>query len=87
MKKITMFVQKSCPHCKRALGWMDELYAENPAYQSIEIITIDEKVHADIADRYDYYYVPTYYVGDDKLHEGVASLEIIRRVFDAAMEV
>ena len=87
MKKITMFVLASCPHCKRAFGWMDELYAENPAYKDIEIETIDEQIQADLADQYDYYYVPTYYVGDEKVHEGVASLEIVRQVFDAAMEV
>jgi len=86
MKKITMFVMETCPHCNRALRWMEELYAENAAYSAIEIEKIDEQAHPEIADKYDYYYVPTYYVGGEKLHEGVASLEIIRGVFDAAMK-
>ena len=85
MKKITMFVMETCPHCARALAWMDELYAENPAYKAIEIEKIDEEKYADIAAQYDYYYVPTYYVGEEKRHEGVASLDIVRQVFDAAL--
>ena len=86
MKKIIMFTMEACPHCKRALRWMDELFAENAVYKEIEIEKIDEVVHPDIADQYDYWYVPTYFVGSEKLHEGVASLEIIRGVFDAALE-
>ena|GEM_PF-43609 len=85
MKKITIFVQRFCPFCAEALGWMDALYEENPAYQALEIEIIDEMRHPIIANKYDYYYVPTYYVGNEKLHEGAASPDIIRRVFDAAL--
>ena len=86
MKKITMFLLKSCPHCKAALSWMDELYEENAEYRDLEIEMIDEKAHPQIANQYDYYYVPTYYVDNEKLHEGVASLKKIRQVFNAALE-
>ena len=65
---------------------MDILYAENPEYLSLEIKKIDEVEHPDIANKYDYYYVPTFYVGDEKLHEGAATIKKIRRVFDAALE-
>ena len=85
MKKITMFTMESCPYCQAALRWMDELIAENPDYRAIEIEKIDEVIYPDIAEKFDYYYVPTYYVGDEKLHEGVASLKKIKRVFDAAL--
>ena len=85
MQKIKMFMQKTCPYCKAALGWMDELYVQNPDYKSIEIEIIDEKQQSELADQHDYYYVPTYYVGDDKIHEGAASLEIVKNVFDTAM--
>jgi len=86
MKKITMFILETCPYCREALRFMDELFAENPMYKAIEIEVIDEGLHADIANRYDYYYVPTYYVGDTKLHEGAANIKKIRRVFDAALK-
>jgi hypothetical protein len=64
---------------------MDGLLAKNPEYKALEIEKIDERVHPGIAERYDYYYVPTFYAGDKKLHEGAAGIEEIKRVFDAAM--
>jgi len=85
MKKITMFVMESCPYCKGAKRIMDALFAENPEYLSLEIEIIDENLHPDIADNYDYYYVPTFYVGDEKLHEGAATMKKVRHVFDAAL--
>ena len=81
-----MFIIDSCPYCRAALGWMDELYEKNPDYKNLEIEIIDEQKHPEIADTYDYHYVPTYYVDGKKLHEGAASLKKIKRVFDAALE-
>jgi len=85
MKKITMFIMASCPYCQEALRLMDTLFAENQEYKSLEIEKIDELIHPDIAAKYDYYYVPTFYVGNEKLHEGAANLKKIRKVFDAAL--
>ena len=76
---------ESCPYCKQAFRLMEELCRENAAYTTLEIEKIDETAHPDIAAQYDYYYVPAYYIGDEKLHEGAASLSKIRRVFDAAL--
>ena len=86
MKKITMFTMASCPYCQGALRIMDILFEENPDYLTLEIEKIDEIVYPDIAKKYDYYYVPTFYVGDQKLHEGAATIKKVRRVFDAALE-
>jgi glutaredoxin len=76
---------KSCPYCKQAINWMKELEQENPAYSDIEIKTIDENLEPDIAEQYDYYYVPTYYINGEKVHEGVATKEKIKQVFDTAL--
>ena len=86
MKKIIMFILKSCPYCREALRFMEKLAAEDPRYAALDIEIIDERERPDIADAYDYYYVPTYYVGGKKLHEGAATIEAVRRVFDAALE-
>ena len=85
MKKITMFTMESCPFCKQALRWMDELIQKNPEYRDLEIEKIDEVIYPKIAAQFDYYYVPTYYVDGKKLHEGAASPDIIKQVFDAAI--
>ena len=86
MKKITYFYLEACPHCKRARRWMNELKLQNPAYDTLEIVEIEERKHPEIAKKFDYYYVPTYYVDDVKVHEGVASREKIEMVFHMALE-
>ena len=85
MEKVTMFILPTCPYCVAALRWMDELLAGDPRYREVGIEIIDESAHPDVAGRYDYYYVPTFYVGGRKLHEGAASPQKIKRVLDAAL--
>lgn len=85
MKGLTMFVMETCPFCQGALRLMDALKAEYPAYAAIPIRIVDEALEADYAEQFDYYYVPSYYMGGVKLHEGAAKKDDIRRVFDAAM--
>ena len=80
-----MFYLPSCPYCRAALSWNEELRQEDPRYRDIELELIDEKKNADLAATYDYYYVPTYYVGEEKLHEGAATKEKVRAVFEAAL--
>lgn len=84
MKPVLMFTMESCPHCKRAHLWMEELQQEHPEYANLEITIIDETIHPEIARNYDYYYVPTYFVDKVKIHEGVPTKEAIRNVFAAA---
>jgi len=87
MNTIIMLVTSWCPHCKRALSWMEELKTKNPKYSTIDIQIIDEELEPEIANKYDYYYVPTYFIKDMKLHEGVPSKEIITGVFEKALEI
>ena len=85
MKKITMFYLPTCPHCAKAFELVNELQAEHPELADLQIETIDEKAQSELANTYDYYYVPTYYVEDEKLHEGVPSKEKIEAVLRAAL--
>ncbi len=86
MKKILMFTMKGCPHCINARKYMDELFESNPEYKKLEIEIIDENQHPDIADQYDYYYVPTYYLDGKKFHEGIPSKEMVEDLFKQAYE-
>lgn len=79
---MKLFILEHCPHCKRARKWMDELYKENPLYKQIPIEIIDERKEEALASTYDYYYVPCFFEGKTKLHEGVASKDIIKTLFD-----
>jgi thioredoxin 1 len=85
MGTVFVLVTSWCPHCRRALSWIDELKKENPNYSVIEIKIIDEEKEPEAARKYDYYYVPTFYVDDEKIFEGVPSKEIIRNVFEKAL--
>jgi thioredoxin 1 len=86
MKSVLLFIMESCPFCRQALSWMDELKKENAKYADVKVTIIDEQLQPDIANQYDYYYVPTYYIDGAKVHEGAASKEIIRKVFEKASE-
>jgi len=85
MKNILLFILRECPHCKRALTYINELQAENPEYRTIDMKIIDEKEEKALADSYDYYYVPTFYIDDIKIKEGVLTKEDIRDVFNKAL--
>jgi hypothetical protein len=60
------------------------LLAERPELRGVDAIYIDEGVESELADSYDYYYVPTFYVNEVKHHEGAISYEEVREVFEAA---
>lgn len=86
MKNVLMFIQASCPYCKQALNWMEELKKENTNYSEVEINIIDELVEPRKANEFDYYYVPTYYVNEVKVHEGAATKEKVKAVFEKALQ-
>jgi len=86
MGTIIILITSWCPYCRRALSWIDELKNENPNYSKVEMKIIDEEMEPEAARKYDYYYVPTFYVDDQKIFEGVPSKEIVRNVFEKALE-
>ena len=69
MKKLTMFYLPGCPYCRKANQALDLLMAENPVYRQVEIEKIDESARPDVAEAYDYFRVPTFFAGGDKLYE------------------
>ena len=86
MKKITLFILANCPYCREALRYMEELYKTDARYRDIPLEKIDEGKSPEIANKYDYYYVPTFYVGEKKVHEGAVSLQAVRQIFDEALK-
>lgn len=86
MKELTLFMLPRCPHCKLAIKFQEELMAEHPEYQNIKITMIDEAKEAALAEQYDYYYVPSYFVGKEKLFEGHAEKNDVEAVFKKVLE-
>ena len=85
MKDVLMMVQQGCPHCRKAFEIMDQLSREYPQYAQVPVKIVDELQEKEFADTLDYWYVPTFFVDGQKVHEGVTSLEKIQEVFEAAL--
>ena len=86
MKKITYFKLPLCMYCNEANRWITEVMYEHPEYADVEIEVIDEVRNRKLAKQYDYYFVPTFYVDGQKIHEGAASKEIVEQVLKKAYE-
>ena len=85
MKEILMFKLRGCPHCRLALKLQEALMEEHPDWRDIPLRIVDEREEKALADSYDYYYVPCYFVGGEKVHEGHAEREDIEKVFRKAL--
>lgn len=66
---LTAFYLSGCPYCRHARQALEELIAEDPAYGRVAVDWIEETERPDVAGRYDYYRVPSYFRGQEKLHE------------------
>jgi len=84
VKKIILFVTSWCPHCQKARELIRELVATHPEYRAVQLQVIDEEQETAVAAKYDYYFVPTFYVDDEKVHEGKVDKEIVCSIFKSA---
>lgn len=91
MKKITMFYLEECPYCLKAKKAMEELMEENPKYKDLDIEKIEESENVALAENYDYYAVPSLFIGKKKYFECTIqdTYDTIKaqfkRVFDEAL--
>ncbi|HIS30336.1 MAG TPA: thioredoxin family protein [Candidatus Limivivens intestinipullorum] len=85
MKNVLMMVLRDCPYCHQAFRMMDELKKAHPEYENVTVRVADEEEEKELADSLDYYYVPTYFVDGEKIHEGVPTPEKVRAVYEAAL--
>ena len=61
-----------CGTCKKAQKHLD---IHRPDFPNIMIQMIEESEQAELANQYDYYYVPSYFYNEEKLHEGAITEE------------
>ena len=88
MKKLTFIYLKGCPYCKKAMKAFDALLNANDEYKKVEIDAVEEGENPDRIASLDYYHVPTYYIGDEKLFEASPgdSYEVIEAATKNALE-
>ncbi|MDR2384875.1 MAG: thioredoxin family protein [Tannerella sp.] len=85
MRPVKLFYLERCPFCKRAFAYIEELKKEE-RYKDIVIETIEESFHPEIAELYNYYYVPTFYIDERKEHEGGIFKEEVKAIFEKALQ-
>lgn len=86
MKPVKLFYLRSCPFCKKALRYIEEARAAHPELEAVEIEMIEESDEPEVADTFDYYYVPTFYVDGVKVHEGGIYAEEVEKILRSALE-
>ncbi|MGI6153665.1 MAG: thioredoxin family protein [Christensenellaceae bacterium] len=85
-KKVKMFVLRGCPYCDRAFEMMNSLKEKHPDYASVDIDIIEEREQAEKTKGYDFWYVPTYFVDDVKMLEGVPTMQAVEAVYIEALK-
>lgn len=85
-KEVKMMVLDACPYCKQAFRMMEELKKRHPEYENVKIEVIEEDREPEKIKGYDYWYVPTFFVGGKKIMEGVPTVEKVELVFREALE-
>ncbi len=85
MKKIQLFYLDYCPHCKKTRADLNVLLKED-RFKELEIEMIEESVQKELADQYNYYYVPCFYVDGIKVKEGALSMNDVEEVLMMASE-
>lgn len=86
MKELTYFYLQTCPYCRKADQLIAELQAQEPRFREISFRKIEEREEKALADSYDYYFVPCFWIGEEKLFEGAPEKEDIRKVLERALK-
>ena len=84
MKEVLYFYMSGCPYCMRADRFIAELKAEDPSLADVSIRMIEERQNKELADSYNYYYVPCFWIDGKKLHEGAPTKDKLRFVLSQA---
>lgn len=69
MKTLTIMYLSHCPYCQKAKRALMELVDEVPSYRNIPVEWIEESEQPSLADQYDYWRVPSFFIGKEKLFE------------------
>ena len=86
MTPLTIYILEKCPYCIQAIKYLQQLGQEAP-FQHITIEYIDEQKQPELANAQDYYYVPSFYVDNNKLYEGAITKDQMRAVLLAYLQL
>ena len=78
-------VMPGCPHCRRARELIAAICKQHPELQAVPIREVDETRETAFADSLDYYYVPAFFLGQQRLHEGVPTQAVVETALRTAL--
>ena len=86
MKPVKLFYLKNCPFVTKVANATAKIKAAHPELATVGIELIEESEQPAVADGYDYYYVPTFYVDGVKVHEGGIYPDEVEAILRKAMK-
>ena len=69
MQKLTIFYLQYCPYCRDARRALAELQERDATLAAVPVEWVEEEQNPKLADQYDYYRVPSIFLGRRKLYE------------------
>lgn len=69
MEKLLFIYMDGCPYCHMAADVLATLTNEHPEYNKIPVEKVNETTEPEKLKGRNYYYVPTFYYGDEKIYE------------------
>ena len=69
MQTLTIFHLDRCPYCRKLTQTYAELCDETPEFRNVPIEWVEESKEPQRAEAYSYWYVPTIFLGNEKLFE------------------
>ena len=69
MEKLLFIYMDGCPYCHMAADVLATLTSEHPEYGRIPVEKVNETTEPEKLKGRNYYYVPTFFYGDEKIYE------------------
>ena len=69
MEKLLFIYMDGCPYCHMAADVLAGLTHEHPEYSKIPVEKVNETTEPEKLKGRQYYYVPTFFYGDEKIYE------------------
>jgi glutaredoxin len=85
MKELIFFKSPDCEYCRMAEKYLNQTIRSNPEYQEIPLQIVDEDADVDFSMKYDYDFVPAFFVGGVKVHEGITTRGQIEAILSEAL--
>ncbi len=86
MSTLTLYHFEGCPACGHAKEWIKELQAEKPELSAVKVEQVDVYKTPGFRPPAPFQYVPTFFLGKQKLLEGAVTKDKIEQMLRQTLE-